>query len=89
MAFCKNCGAEVNDKAVVCVKCGVALEVKPKGEAWSTGAMIALVIGSLLIPLVGLGFGLWGRGQPDKKDQANILLILGLVSWFIACSMVM
>ena len=22
--FCKNCGAEMNDNAVVCVKCGVA-----------------------------------------------------------------
>ena len=21
--FCKNCGAEINDQAVVCVKCGV------------------------------------------------------------------
>lgn len=25
MAFCQSCGAEVNDKAVVCVKCGVAV----------------------------------------------------------------
>lgn len=23
--FCSNCGAEVNDKAVVCVKCGCAI----------------------------------------------------------------
>ncbi|MGN0091903.1 MAG: NINE protein [Alistipes sp.] len=28
--FCPNCGAEVNDNAVVCVKCGCAL---PKGNA--------------------------------------------------------
>lgn len=27
--FCPNCGAEVNDNAVVCVKCGCAL---PKGN---------------------------------------------------------
>lgn len=25
MAFCQECGSEVNDKAVVCVKCGVPL----------------------------------------------------------------
>lgn len=25
MPFCHSCGAEVNEKAVVCVKCGVAL----------------------------------------------------------------
>ena len=26
--FCQNCGAEINDKAVVCVKCGVAVSRK-------------------------------------------------------------
>jgi hypothetical protein len=25
MPFCQSCGAEVNEKAVVCVKCGVAV----------------------------------------------------------------
>ncbi|MDI9350172.1 MAG: TM2 domain-containing protein [Candidatus Symbiobacter sp.] len=25
MAFCSNCGHQVDDKAVVCVKCGVAV----------------------------------------------------------------
>ena len=24
MAFCKNCGAQIDDKAVICPKCGVA-----------------------------------------------------------------
>lgn len=28
MAFCPTCGAEVNEKAVICVKCGVALNGK-------------------------------------------------------------
>ena len=28
MAFCHNCGAEVSDKAVVCVKCGVAVNTQ-------------------------------------------------------------
>ena len=27
--FCSNCGSEINDNAVVCVKCGCAVE-KPK-----------------------------------------------------------
>ena len=29
--FCSNCGAEVNDKAVVCVKCGCALSATNPG----------------------------------------------------------
>ena len=27
--FCSNCGAEVNDNAVVCVKCGCAINNRP------------------------------------------------------------
>ena len=27
--YCSNCGAEVNDKAVVCVKCGCAVNSAP------------------------------------------------------------
>jgi hypothetical protein len=26
--FCTNCGNEINDKAVVCVKCGVSVQTK-------------------------------------------------------------
>lgn len=28
MAFCRNCGNEIDDQAVVCVKCGAAVEGK-------------------------------------------------------------
>ena len=28
MSFCKNCGNEINDKAVICVKCGVPVQTK-------------------------------------------------------------
>ena len=28
MAFCKNCGAKIDDNAVVCVKCGVPVQPK-------------------------------------------------------------
>jgi hypothetical protein len=34
--FCANCGAEIDDKAVVCVKCGVATTVKQQSAPTST-----------------------------------------------------
>ena len=30
--FCQNCGAEINDNAVVCVKCGCAVNSPKKSE---------------------------------------------------------
>ena len=30
--YCWNCGKEIDDKAVVCVHCGVATEQKKKKE---------------------------------------------------------
>lgn len=34
MKYCSNCGAEVNENAAVCVKCGFALKTN---EVSSTG----------------------------------------------------
>lgn len=52
--FCPNCGAEVNNNAVVCVKCGCAL---PKGNAevdlnksekdWIVTLLLCFFVGSL------------------------------------------
>lgn len=34
--YCKNCGAEINDNAVVCVKCGVpVIPVKNSYNDWN------------------------------------------------------
>jgi hypothetical protein len=53
MAFCHSCGSEVNDKAVVCVKCGVALnnstnngQVGPVSDKeWLPALLLAFFVG--------------------------------------------
>lgn len=54
MAFCPTCGAEVNEKAVICVKCGVALNGKAPvqvGEVsdkeWLPTLLLCLFLGGL------------------------------------------
>ena len=43
--FCQNCGAEINDKAVVCVKCGCAVNgVKINQEVDSKEWLIVLLL---------------------------------------------
>ncbi len=62
MKYCTHCGAEVNDEAVVCVKCGRAIENaeptnKPKNETMKTLILVFLILGCItgaaacLIPL--------------------------------------
>jgi hypothetical protein len=45
---------------------------------WSGGAMAGLVIGTVIIPLVGIIAGIVGMNKPAKKDQGLILLVLGI-----------
>jgi TM2 domain-containing membrane protein YozV len=43
--FCQKCGAEINDKAVVCVKCGCAVNgVKINQEVESKEWLIVLLL---------------------------------------------
>ena len=36
--FCTNCGAQLDDKAVICVKCGVATHNLQAGSGFQSGA---------------------------------------------------
>lgn len=72
--FCKNCGQEVNDKAVVCIHCGCSLEEKkdsavadnPENNESKTG--IGVLMG-LFLGLIGLliGICLYKEGTVARK----------------------
>ena len=78
MAFCKNCGKEIDDQAVVCVHCGGSQETKPAvvdngGFGW--GAL------GCCIPIVGLIlFLVWKDTKPKSAKSAGIGAIVGVVS---------
>lgn len=55
MPFCKNCGAEVNENAVVCIKCGASVTDKPLCEPATTEKKEWLVLLLLCFFLGGLG----------------------------------
>lgn len=86
--FCNKCGKEIFDEAVICVGCGCPVKpIKAVEEQWSTGTMTALVIGSVLIPLIGIIFGTIGLNQDAKKGQATILLVIGIIMTLITLLM--
>lgn len=54
--FCSNCGNEIADKAIMCPKCGLAMENK---KEISTGGIVAGYICSVLIPIIGIIIGIY------------------------------
>ena len=70
MAFCKNCGAQIDDQAVVCTSCGVAQNTAPAvvdkgGFGW--GAL------GCCLPIVGLIlFLVWKDTKPKTAKAAGI-----------------
>lgn len=76
MAFCKNCGSQIHDEAVVCPNCGVSqkpVTVDNGGFGWG-------LLGCC-IPLVGLIlFLVWHDTKPKSAKSAGIgaLVSVGL-----------
>ncbi|MCD8040209.1 MAG: zinc ribbon domain-containing protein [Clostridia bacterium] len=61
--FCKNCGQEIDDKAVMCPHCGAATDVaataapaaNPNAKKRSTGVALAAKV----FIIIGMVFGCW------------------------------
>ena len=84
MAYCKNCGAPIDDRAVICPSCGVAQDSNPPvvdngGFGWG-------LLGCCL-PIVGLIlFLVWKDQKPKTAKAAGIgaLVSVGLsILWYV------
>ncbi len=88
MAFCRKCGKEINDDAVMCVHCGCATEKaarpstnqNPDYDPYS-GADFVEVLLSLLIPIAGII--LYVVKKDTRPKAAKTCLITGVVTWAI------
>ena len=81
MAFCKNCGAQIDDNAVVCTSCGVAQNTAPAvvdkgGFGWGLLGYCLPIVGLIL-------FLVWKDTKPKTAKAAGIgalvSVILGVV----------
>ena len=81
MAFCKKCGAQIDDNAVVCTSCGVAQNTAPAvvdkgGFGWGLLGWCVPIVGLIL-------FLVWKDTKPKTAKAAGIgalvSVILGVV----------
>ena len=76
MKFCSKCGAQIEDDAVICVKCGcaVAPEKKLSKDEKSTGFNVL----AFFIPLIGLILWLiWKEDYPIKSKSIGKSALIG------------
>lgn len=79
--FCTNCGNELDDRAIMCPKCGIALTqtVANSGQTQSNGMAIAGFILSFFIPLLGLIFSILGLKKSKETNTGKGLSTAGII----------
>lgn len=83
--YCKNCGQEINDNAVVCPLCGV--QQKDLAQQTSDNGGFGWGVLGCCLPIVGLIlFLVWKDSKPNTAKAAGIgaLVSVGIgVLWYL------
>lgn len=81
MKYCQNCGAEINDNAVVCVKCGCSAKPENQMAEVDDTVSVGLVILAVLIPLFGIIY--WPVKAKSRPKCAKACGIAAIISWVV------
>lgn len=85
MAYCKNCGKEIDDNAEICIHCGVRQKEATPAVVDNGGFGWGLL--GCCIPVVGLIlFLVWKDSKPKTAKAAGIGALVGvgiIVVWYI------
>lgn len=81
--YCRSCGKEMSDRAIVCSGCGQAVDEVPgatrsSGKSWSLPIMLCLFFMALFVPPAGLVFGIMGLRDEGKKAQGAMLTTMSI-----------
>lgn len=77
MKFCSHCGAEIDDQAVICVKCGCSTSGKSINA--QDAPSIGFAVLSFFFPLVGLILYLvWHTTSPLKAKSCGKGALIGV-----------
>lgn len=76
--FCKNCGKEIANEAIMCVHCGVPTNAV-KAEAIGMIGMIISYLFAFFTPVIGLIIGFVMKSNPVNKENGEKVINLSLI----------
>lgn len=81
MSYCRNCGAEISEKAVICPKCGVPTEkLRSTSHNSNDSGNIGWGILGFILPIVGLIlFIAWKDSKPEAAKAASIGALIKVI----------
>ncbi len=90
--YCKNCGKEINDKAVICVNCGVPTGVSVNPSKSSEGLADDVVPGWLiavciLIPIAGIIIGII-KCSEGSEIVGKKCIKYSVITWLICFAVI-
>lgn len=82
--FCKKCGKEINDEAVVCIHCGCAVDDSQAKKLSDPEDKVnaGIIVGTVLIPLIGMILGIVNLCK-KKTKSGGIYLGVGIGCWIL------
>ena len=90
MKYCEHCGAEVDEQAVICVKCGFA--IKPEANKNSNnglllGAKVLMIVSCVLTPSIGIFIGIFAMlGFTAAIGAAGAGVVIGIIYMIMLCT---
>ena len=80
MAYCRNCGAQIHDEAVVCVHCGVQQTAADPTAVNDNGSLGWTALGCC-VPVAGLILWLvWKDTQPNNAKKAGLGALISVIA---------
>lgn len=81
--YCRYCGKEVKEKAIVCTGCGRPVDTPGALSSsvvadWTWGLLFTLMFASIFFPPIGLFVGLKGVFSAETKIKATVLLTVSV-----------
>ena len=82
MAYCRNCGAEINEYALTCPKCGAQQRTEPSASPDEGGFLWGLL--GCCIPIAGLIlFLVWKDTKPTTAKAAGIGALVSVGAYIL------